>query len=93
MQGRPLNRRSFTYKWTQEDRLTRSYWIRGIVIFYGCIVLVLVAVIASIKPSHVAQNGLTYRSVEHAVSQRAQHGTVDCTGKHHQSCVEMLIGD
>jgi hypothetical protein len=54
--------RSLTYKWTQEDRLTRSMWMRGVAILYGCILLLVFAVMASIKPAHVARNG-TYRSV------------------------------
>jgi len=59
--------RSLTYKWTQEDRLTRSMWMRGVAILYGCILLLVFAVMASIKPAHVAQNR-TYGSVEPAVS-------------------------
>jgi hypothetical protein len=57
--------RSLTYKWTQEDRLTRSMWMRGVAILYGCILLLVFAVMASIKPAHVAK---TYRSVEPAMS-------------------------
>jgi hypothetical protein len=67
-----MDRRSLTYKWTQEDRLTRSRWMRGLAIFYGCISLLLFVVMAGIKPSHVARNGPTYRSVESAVSSREQ---------------------
>jgi len=46
--------------------------MRGLAIFYGCISLLLLAVMAGIKPPHVAQNGPTYRSVESAVSSREQ---------------------
>jgi hypothetical protein len=46
--------------------------MRGLAIFYGCISLLLFVVMAGIKPSHVARNGPTYRSVESAVSSREQ---------------------
>jgi hypothetical protein len=59
--------RPLTYRWTQEDRLTRSLWMRGVAILYGCILLLVFAVMASIKPAHVAQNRI-YGSVEPAVS-------------------------
>ena len=78
-----MSRRSLAYKWTQEDRLTRSMWMRGLAIFYGCILLLLFAVMAGGRPSHVAQSGPAYRSDRNA----------DCSAKHHESCAEALIGD
>jgi hypothetical protein len=32
-----MARRSLTYKWNQEDGLTRAKWMRAVAIFYGCI--------------------------------------------------------
>jgi hypothetical protein len=50
--------RSLKCHWTEEDRLTRARWMRGMAIFYGCIGLVLLGIIAFVKPSSVALNGL-----------------------------------
>jgi hypothetical protein len=40
--------------WTEEDRLTRARWMRGMAIWYGCIALLVLGVIALTKPSSVA---------------------------------------
>ena len=78
-----MSRRSLTYKWTQEDRVTRFVWMRGLAIFYGCILLVLFAVIAGGKPSHLAHNGPSSRSDRIA----------DCSAMHRESCARTLQGD
>ncbi len=48
--------RSLRRDWTQEDRLTRAKWMRGVAIFYGCLALLLLGVMAIIKPSSVTPN-------------------------------------
>jgi hypothetical protein len=58
-------------------------WMRGLLIFYGCILLVLFAVMAGGRLSHVAQNGPEYSS-----NQRA-----DCSAKHGESCARTLQRD
>jgi hypothetical protein len=78
-----MSRRSLTYKWTQEDRVTRSMWMRGLAIFYGCILLVLFAVMAGGKPSHLAQNGASSGSDRIA----------DCSAMHRESCAGASQGD
>jgi hypothetical protein len=78
-----MSRRSLTYKWTQEDRVTHFVWMRGLAIFYGCILLVLFAVIAGGKPSHLAHNGPSSRSDRIA----------DCSAMHRESCARTLQGD
>jgi hypothetical protein len=44
---------------TEEDRRTRAKWMRRVGIIYGCIALLLFGMIAIIKPSSVASNGMT----------------------------------
>jgi hypothetical protein len=68
--------RPLTYKWTQEDRLTRCMWMRGVAILYGCILLLVFAVMASIKPAHVAQN----RTFEPAMSHQTGDHNADYRG-------------
>jgi hypothetical protein len=56
-----MNRRSLTYKWTQEDWLTRAKWMRAVAIFYGCIGLIVVGALALTKSSSIAPNEATDR--------------------------------
>jgi hypothetical protein len=51
-----MNRRSLSYNWTEEDRRTSAQWGRGMTVFYACIALLVLAVIALSKPSSVASN-------------------------------------
>jgi hypothetical protein len=78
-----MSRRSLTYKWTQEDRVTCFMWMRGLAIFYGSILLVLFAVVAGSRPSHLAHNGPSSRSDRIA----------DCSAMHRESCARTLQGD
>src|ERR1700730_18577165 len=52
-------RRSLSCDWTEDDRLTRAKWMRGVGIFYGCIALVVLAVIAFSNPSRFTPNAAT----------------------------------
>jgi hypothetical protein len=87
--GDNVGRRSLAHKWAQEDRLTRNMWMRRVVILYGCILFFLFAVISIVKPSHVAKNWPSYRSVEFAASPglrvsampTADEGTVKAVGE------------
>jgi hypothetical protein len=40
-------RRSFPINWTQEDRLTHAKWMRGVAVFYGTALLLVVGLIAT----------------------------------------------
>jgi hypothetical protein len=42
-----MSYRSFLYNPTPEDRLTQAKWARGVAIFYGTILLLLLAVIVT----------------------------------------------
>jgi len=50
-------RRSLRCDWTEDDRLTRAKWMRGMAVFYGCIALLLSGAIALMKPSNLAPDG------------------------------------
>jgi hypothetical protein len=50
-------RRSLRCDWTENDRLTRAKWMRGMAVFYGCIALLLLGAIALMKPSNLAPDG------------------------------------
>jgi hypothetical protein len=43
-------RRSLSYEWTEEDLHTRSKWRRGIAVLYGCMALLVFALLALTKP-------------------------------------------
>ena len=49
-----MNRRSLSYSWTEEDRRTSAQWGRRMVVFYACIALLVLGVVALTKPSSVA---------------------------------------
>jgi hypothetical protein len=51
-----MNRRSLSCNWTEEDRRTSAQWVRGMAVFYTCIALLVLGVIALTKPSSVAPN-------------------------------------
>ena len=51
-----MNRRSLSYEWTEEDLRMCSKWRRGIAVFYGCMALLVFALIALTKPPSVALN-------------------------------------
>jgi len=76
-----MRRRFLPRDWTQEDRLTRAKWMRGVAIFYGCAALLLLGVIAIIKPSNVTPNGFTDRKVWTAESHSAKAGKTDVSRK------------
>jgi hypothetical protein len=58
-----MMRRSFSCDWTQEDRLTRAKWVRGMVVFYLCIGLIALAAAVLTKPSPSASNEATDRQI------------------------------
>ena len=49
MNGSPLG-----CNWTDEDRLTRAKWMRGMAVFYGCMALLVFGLILLTKPSGLA---------------------------------------
>src|SRR5262249_58365396 len=51
-----MNRRSLSCNWTEADHRTSAQWLRGMAVFYTCIVLLVLGVIALTKPSSVAPN-------------------------------------
>ena len=51
-----MNRRSLSCNWTEEDQHTSAQWGRGMAVFYTCIALLVLGVIALTKPSSVAPN-------------------------------------
>ena len=51
-----MNRRSLSYNWTEEDRLTCAKWRRGMAVFYGCMALIVFGLIVLTKSSSVAVN-------------------------------------
>jgi hypothetical protein len=51
-----MARRSLTYKWTQEDRLTRAKWMRAMAVFCGCVALFVFGLIVLTKPPSFALN-------------------------------------
>ena len=51
-----MARRSLTYKWTQEDQLTRVKWMRAMAVFYGFVALFVFGLIMLTKPPSVALN-------------------------------------
>jgi hypothetical protein len=51
-----MNRRSLSCNWTREDRRTCAKWGRAMVVFYGCIALLVLGIIAQTKPSRVVPN-------------------------------------
>ena len=54
-------RTSLKSNWTEENRLTYVKWMRGIAVFYGCIVFLVFALLVLTKPSSVAPNELRDR--------------------------------
>jgi hypothetical protein len=48
--------RSLSCSWTGEDRRTYAKWWRAIAVFYGCMALLVLGIIALTKPSHVVPN-------------------------------------
>src|SRR5262249_430433 len=51
-----MNRRSLSCNWTEEDQRTSAQWLRGMAVFYTCIALLVLGLIALTKPSSVAPN-------------------------------------
>jgi hypothetical protein len=51
-----MNRRSLSCNWTEEDRRTYAQWARGMTLYYTCIALLVLGVIALTKPSSIAPN-------------------------------------
>ena len=51
-----MNRRSLSCNWTGEDRRTCAKWGRAIAVFYGCMTLLVLGIIALTKPSRVVPN-------------------------------------
>ena len=64
----------------------RAKWMRGVAIFYGCLTLLLLGVVAIIKPSSITPNGFTDRKVWAAESRSAQVSKPTCPGKRNESC-------
>ena len=73
--------RSLRRDWTQEDRLTRAKWMRGVAIFYGCLAPLLLGVMAIIKPSSVTPNVSTDRRVWAAGTHSVQVSKTDVSRK------------
>jgi hypothetical protein len=87
-------RRSLSCDWTEEDRLTRAKWMRRVGIFYGCIALVVLAVIAFSNPSRVTPNAAT----EHQTWRGDLPGErviamPTCPGKRDESCTSPRTGE
>jgi hypothetical protein len=51
-----MNRRSLSCSWTGEDRSTYAKWVRVTAVFYGCMALLVLGIIALTKPSGVVPN-------------------------------------
>jgi hypothetical protein len=62
-------RRSLSYEWTEEDLRMCSKWRRGIAVFYGCMALLVFALIALTKPPSFAPNEARDRQTWSAGSQ------------------------
>ena len=86
--GDYMIRRSLRCDWTEDDRLTRTKWMRGVGIFYGCLALLGLGAIALIKLStSVAPNGAADRQTWGAGLQGERVIAMPaCRGKRDESC-------
>jgi hypothetical protein len=80
-------RRSLRYDWTEDDRLTRVKWMRGMAIFYGCIGLLVLGVITLTRPSSVAPSQARERQTLTAASPGERMIAMPtCPAAHNESC-------
>jgi hypothetical protein len=80
-------RRSLRCDWTEDDRLARATWMRGVGIFYGCLALLVLGAIALIKPSSVAPNEAADRQTWGAGLQGERVIAMPaCRGQRDESC-------
>ena len=85
--GDYMIRRSFRFDWTEDDRLTRATWMRGVGILYGCLALLVLGAIALIKPSSVAPNEAADRQTWGAGLQGERVMAMPaCRGQRYESC-------
>src|ERR1700730_17581571 len=92
--GDNMARRSLTYKWPQEDRLTRAKWMCAVAIFYGCIGLLVVGALALTKSSSIAPNGATDRQAWRAgITGERVFAMPKCPGKLRESCTTPPMGE
>ena len=83
-------RRSLRFDWTEDDRLTRAKWMRGMAVFYGCIALLLLGAIALMKPSNLAPDGSADRQTWAAGFQGERVIAMPaCRGKRDESCTSI----
>ena len=85
--GDYMIRRSLRCDWTEDDRLARATWMRGVGIFYGCLALLVLGAIALIKPSSVAPNEAADRQTWGAGLQGERVIAMPaCRGQRDESC-------
>jgi hypothetical protein len=87
-------RRSLSCDWTEDDRLTRAKWMRGVGILYGCMALVVLAVIAFSNPSRVTPNAATeHQTWRGDLSGERVIAMPTCPGKRDESCTSPQTGE
>jgi hypothetical protein len=88
-----MDRRSLSCNWTEEDQRTRAKWMRAMVVFYGCLGLLVLGLIVLAKPSSVVPNGAADRQTWRAGLPGEQVIAMPtCPGKRDENCTTRPIG-
>jgi hypothetical protein len=82
-----MNRRSLSYNWTEEERITCARWRRGMAVFYGCAALIVFGLVLLSRLSGLAPNEASDREAWSAgFAGRASNRRAVCTRKVDQTC-------